>query len=611
MQGCIGHGHNVRRFLAQARHGGVPGPACQRGQGAHLLFRGVGGSVKFRHTGQHIRHVLGQQCGITQHSQLLQPCAAIQRAGTDAGQGRGQGQLRDTGAAAERARADGRQRFRQRDFRDVHTVAEGLVADGGDGREHLHIGHAAVGKGFRTDGGEPAAVVGIEGTNGLIALEKAVAQGSDIDVAIGSPDGQIGLIAVIGRPYAVLDGGHVKRVGRSGRHAAADGIVDPHGAVRALLRQHGCVSIAVPEAAVPGQIQIGHLRIGKGIGGNVDGLIQVEGHVIQEGARKGPGADALHVSAQVQLLAPGALKGIIADDANRGGQAEDRCLRVTEGPRADLLQTLAPVDPAGLGIHEAVVADHPQGCGKAEVIHVAGLLEGSFLNALQALGQDQCVDGIIAAEGILADGLHRHAADAGGNLQPGMEFDVAVNRPGGRVEVEPVFIVLRRAGHGVLPAGLQPTGSVINIRQRGGVGIKLIVGDIDHAVLRQQVEAPVLRQKEGAFAFEADLPQIVAGAEGGVHRADAGGHGNAGQRRAVAEVAVADVLQPVIEAHLRQTAHVADGRILQRAQGVRHGQRGHVVPAVKGSAADGGYLAAVHLSRDDHVTGKIAADIEA
>ena len=453
--------------------------------------------------------------------------------------------------------------------------------------------------------------MGIEGTDGLAALEQAVSQGGDIDIIIDGPDGQVGLIAVIGCPFAVLNGGHVDFVDGIGGYAAADGIVDPHRAVRALLRQHGRVSVAVLEAAVPGQIQIGHLRIGKGVGGDINGLVQVENHVVQESGRKGPGADALHITAQVQFLAPGALKGHIADDANRGGQAEDRRMRVAEGLRADLLQALAPVDPAGLGIHEAIVADDPQGRGEAEVIDIAGLPESGFLNALQALGQDQRIDGIVTAEGLLADGLHRHAADAGGNLQPGMELGVAVNRPGGRVEVEPGILVLLRTGHGVLPAGLQPAGSVLSIRQRGGVGVQLIVGDVNHAVLRQQVEAPILRQEEGAFALEADLPQIIAAAEGGIHRADAGGNGNAGQRRAVAEIAIADVLQPVIKANLRQPAHVADGGILQRAQGVRHGQGGHVVHAVKGSVADGGYLAAIHLGRDDHIASQIAADSEA
>ena len=453
-------------------------------------------------------------------------------------------------------------------------------------------------------------MVGIEGTNGLAALEQAVAQGSDIDVAIGSPDGQIGLIAMIGRPHAVLDGGHIHAIDRIGRHAAADGIVDPHRAVRALLRQHGCVGIAVLDAAVPGQIQIGHLRIGKGIGGNVDGLIQVKDHVVQEGARKGPGADALHVSAQVQLLAPGALKGIIADDANRGGQAEDRCLRVTEGPRADLLQTLAPVDPAGLGIHEAVVADHPQGCGKTEVIHVAGLLEGRFLHALQTLRQDQRVDGIVAAEGLLADGLHRHAADARGNLHPGMVFLVSGDRAGGRVEGEPVLMIVRGTGRGVFPAGLQTVGGAVGIGQGGSIGVQLIVGDADHAVLRQPAEAPFRLQEEGAFALKADLPQIVAGAEGGIHHADAGRHGDAAQRGAVAEIAVADILQPVVEAHLAQAAHVADGGGLQRAQGIRHGQGGDIIFILKQTAPDGGYGIAVHISGKNHIPGHFAAHPE-
>ena len=604
----IGHLHQIVGRLAHAGHRRIPGAMGQLAQQPHLLVRGVGRGVDLRMGEAFRQQIFGQDRRVAQHGELGEVLAAVQRALADGGQGGGQGQLGDAGAAPEGARADGGQGFGQGQRCDVRAVAEGLLADGGDGREHLHICHAAVGEGFPADGGEPAAVVGIEGADGLIALEQAVAQGGDRNVVIVRPHGQILLIAVIRLPHAVFDGCDLGLVDRILRHTAAFRVVDPDGAVRALIPEQRGIGVAVLDAAVPGQVKVGNLGVGKCIRRDVNQLMEIKHDVIQRAIGKGTRTDAFHLAAQVQLLAPRALEGALADGSDRGGQHQDAFAAILERPRADFLQALAPVDLADLGVEEGVVADGFQRGGKFDVAQAAGVLERAGFNARQALGEDDAVHGVIAPEGVLADGLHRHAADGRRNLNKGMILLVAGDGASGSVKDEPVLAALR-GEEGVFAAGAEMLRRAVGLRQGGGVGVELIVGHIDHIVAAQPVKAPVGVQEERAGALEGDFLQVFTGVERAVHNADAGGNGQAGQRIAVVEIG-ADVLQAVVERDAGQAVHPGDGPVLDGPQRIRHRQRSDRIVRVKAVVLDGVDRIAIHLRRDDHIPADLAHPLE-
>ena len=415
-------------------------------------------------------------------------------------------------------------------------------------------------------------MVGIEGTDGLVALEHAVAQGSDIDIVIDCPNGQIGLAAVIFRPDAASNRGDIGPVDGLLRYAAGNGIVDPHSAVGALVAQHGFIGAAVLLRAVPGQIQVGHIGFGKRVRRNVDGLVEIKHQVIQRGFGKGAGADGFQAAAQVQLLTPCILKCAFTDGSDGAGQGQDGFHIILERPRADFLQALAPVDPQGLRVVERFVADGFQRGGEADIDDVAGILERTCLNALQPLGEHHAIDGIIALECLWANGLHRHAADGCGDFHIGVILPVAGDRAGGRVKGEPVLGVLLFGNHGVFAAGLQMLRRAVGVLQRRRVGFQLIVRHIDGVVLRHHGEAPVRADEQGACTLEADFPQICTGADSSVHDTDAGWNGQAGQCVAVGEIG-ADVLQPVVQVDGGQAVHPGDGSALECAQRVGHGQR--------------------------------------
>ena len=631
-QGLIGHLHKATLRLALAGNGIVPGATDQCGQLPHLRAGGIGGDVDFIDACQHIGHVLRQNGRVAAHGELLQPCAALQSAGTDAGQGSGQGQFRDAGAALERAgadggqrfgqgqlrdagaafqsaRADGGQRFGQGQFGDVCAVAEGLVADFGDGAEQLHVFHAAVGEGLRADGGEPAAVVGIEGADGLIALEQAVAQCGDFDLIVDCPHSQVGLAAVVDRPHAVFDGGDFRLVHREFRHAGAVGVVDPHGTVGALVLQQLCVGVAVFKGAVPGQIQVGHIRFDERIRRDVDGRVEVEDQVVQRGAREGAGADGLHIAAQVQLLAPGALEGAFADGLHRFGEGEDGRLVVLERPRTDLLQTLAPVNPADLRAEERVVADGLQRGGELHIGETAGVRECARVDALQAFGEHDAIDGIVAPEGVFGDGLHRHAADGLRDFHVGVILAIAGDRAGGCVEHKPILIVFLFGDGSALAAGLEVVRRAIGILQRGRVGVQLVVGHVDHIILRHHEEAPFRADEHRAGALKADLFQICAVGEGAFHDAHAGRNGHAGQRVAAGKAA-AEVLHAVVQRHLGQAIHRGDDATLEGAQRIGHRQGSDFVLLVKGIVFNGVDQIAVHLGGDRHIAAQVAVQLQ-
>ena len=518
--------------LTHAGNGRVPWTLRQRAQARHLFPGGIGRSVDFRACKALRQQAVGQDGRVAQHVEPGKMVAAVQRTLPNVGQGSGQGQLRDARAVPECPRANAGQRLGQLHLRDVRAIPEGFIPNGGDGAEHLHIRHAAVGKGLCANGGKPAAVVGVEGTDGLIALEHAVAQGGDINIVIDRPDGQVGLAAVIRRPYAACNRCNIGLIDGALRHAGGFGIVDPHSAVGALVAQHGFIGTAVLLRAVPGQIQVGHIGFGKRVRCNVDGRIEVKHQVIQRGLGKGAGADGFQAAAQVQLLTPCILKCAFTDGSDGAGQGQDGFHVILERPRADFLQALAPVDPQGLRVVERFVADGFQRGGEAHIGDVAGILERARLNALQPLGEHHAIDGIIALECLRANGLHRHAADGRGNLHIGVILPVAGDRAGGRVKGEPVLGVLLFGNHGVFAAGLQMIRRAVGIPQRRRVGGQLIVRHIDGVVLRQHGEAPVPADEQGACTLEADFPQICTGADSSVHDADAGWNGQAGQRAA-------------------------------------------------------------------------------
>ena len=414
-------------------------------------------------------------------------------------------------------------------------------------------------------------MVGIEGADGLIALEQAVAQGSDLDIIINRPDGQILLIAVIRRPHAVFNGRDLRLIDRFLRHAGGNGVVDPDRAVRALILQHRRIGVAVFKGAVPGQIQVGDIGIRKRVRRNVDRLIEVKHQVIQRSFRKGARADVLQLAAQVQFLAPGALKRFLADGSDGGGQGQDVGMVVHKRPRADFLQALAPVDPVDLRVHERVVPDLPEAGGEANIGQVARVLKRPRPDALQALGEEDDIHRVVARKGAFADGLHRHAADALGDLHVGVVFRVAGDRAGLGVKGKPVPLVLLFARRGVFAAGLQVSRRVERVGQRLRVGLQLVVGHVDHIVVAQPVKAPVDIQEDRACALEGDLLQVFTGAERAVNDPHAGRNGQAGQRVAVREVG-ADILQTVVERHAGQAVHPRDDPALDGAQRVGHGQ---------------------------------------
>ena len=49
--------------------------------------------------------------------------------------------------------------------------------------------------------------------------------------------------------------------------------------------------------------------------------------------------------------------------------------------------------------------------GNFHIGETAGVRECARVDALQAFGEHDAIDGIVAPEGVFGDGLHRHAAD--------------------------------------------------------------------------------------------------------------------------------------------------------------------------------------------------------
>ena len=84
----------------------------------------------------------------------------------------------------------------------------------------------------------------IEGADRLIAPKHAVAQRGDVDVVVIRPDGQVGRVAGVEGPHAVLDARYGHLVLRVLRHAGGLRVVDPDRTVRALLRQQRGVGVA-------------------------------------------------------------------------------------------------------------------------------------------------------------------------------------------------------------------------------------------------------------------------------------------------------------------------------------------------------------------------------
>ena len=449
----------------------------------------------------------------------------------------------------------------------------------------------------------------IEGTDGLVALEQAVTQGGHIDIIVGRPDRQIGLGAVVGLPHAILNGGDFKRVGRVFRDRAGR-IVDPYRAVRALLREQGGIGVPVLKAAVPGQIHILKIGIDERVRRDVDGAVEVEGHIGQRASGEGAGADVLHAAAQIQLLTPGILKGTIADGAQRARQLQHGGPNVPEGPAADLLQPFAPPDVEEIRVAKRFLPDDPQRGREGGPGQIAGLTEGCSLNALQPLREHDAVDAVVVPEGLRADGLHRHAADGRGNLHEGVVLPVGGDGAGGSIEIKPALGVGNPGIDGILAAGLQAIRRCVDIRQRVGIGAQLIVGHIDHAVVRQPSKAPIGVQKDRANALEGDRLQAFAGVDRAVHDAHAGRNRQAGQRAAVVEGG-ADVLQAVVQLHAGQAVHPRNGPLLNRPQRVGHRQRGDLMVGIEDAVLKGVDRIPVHLGGDRHVTAHAAFQLQA
>ena len=445
----------------------------------------------------------------------------------------------------------------------------------------------------------------VEGTDRLIALEHAVAQRGDVDVVIIRPHGQILLISIIYLPYAIFNGRYIDFVDRILRHAAADGVVDPHRAVRALILEQRGIRVAVFDAAVPRQIQVGDAGIHKRIRRDVDHLIEIKHEIIQPRIGKGARADGFHAAAQVQFLTPCAFKRALSDGFDRRRERQNALLAVPERPRADFLQALVPVDQVDLGVKERIVADGFERGGEMRIAKVAGVLERAGVNALQSLREDDAVHGVIAREGFLTDGLHRHAADGRGDLDIGVIFLVAGNRAGGSIERKPVLIACRFRDDSVFAAGLKVLRRAVGVFERLRVSVQLIIRYVDHIAVAQPVKAPAGVQEERACALKSNLLQAFTGANRAIHNANAGRNGQCGQRIAVAEIG-ADVLQTIVERHAGQAVHPGDGPALERAQRVGHRQRGDLMVRLKGVVPNGIGRIAVHLRGDRHVAAERA-----
>ena len=450
----------------------------------------------------------------------------------------------------------------------------------------------------------------VEGADRPVALEHAVAQRGDVDVVVARPDGQVGRVAGVDRPHAVLNARHGRLVDRVLRHAGILRVADPDRAVRALLRQQRGIGVADFKRAVPRQVEVLDTRVRKGIRRDVDGRVEVEHQIVQAGARKGAGADALHVFAEVQLRAPRVFKRALADDAQGLRQLQRVVVAIVhERAVADLLKALVPHDQAAGNVVERLRADGAQRGGEHDVLDVARLTERLRADRFKPFRQNQAVDRIIVAHRFLADGAHRHAADALRDDEPCVHADIAGDFARLRVDLEVTLLDGVLHDDGVLPARAQAACRAVRVRERRRVGIHLVVRHDDHAVVRQPVKQPVRLFKHRALAQEAHLAQALAGAERAADIAHGRGHRDAFKRPAAVEVARANDLQAFGQRHVRQSVHKADDALLQRAQRVREREAGDVVLVLQLAAADGVHQAAVHLVGHDDIAAERAVEL--
>ena len=307
-----------------------------------------------------------------------------------------------------------------------------------------------------------------------------------------------------------------------------------------------------------------------------------------------------HIGAEGQIGKAGIFKALIGDGAEGGRQSGIGDIAVIEGTAAHIFQALRPAHIHQVAGTESAFFQGMKGRGQGNIAQQGIALESILGHRFHAFGKGDIHQAVFLLESILADMLYLHAANGSRDLNAAGAAGIGGNGAGGSIKFEIAFGRFPIDDHGFFAAGPDAGNQIFQAGKSRLIGFHLIIGNIDHAILRQIGKFRIIRilHKMRANAFKGDALERLIIIEGGLDQRNRRRNNDGFHQSQIRQAVPQNDGQIARELNILQFVMAGQGSLIKEPDGIGNGQLCHAVAEGKGHILDPPDGNAVYLGGD-------------